>query len=146
MFFSSFADLPHDMMHCVDRRGSTYEQLLPGGGLVFASGASWLLWVDNDGAGESFLQSVARVRNAAQWAVERKPALGRIRFKTKPEMAEGSGTGRLRTRIHAGDGRRATIRLWYEHADGGVFLLSEVREDSLRLGAEEGEPGGGSRI
>jgi hypothetical protein len=79
MFFSSFADLPHDMMHCVDRRGSTYEQLLPGGGLVFASGGSWLLWVDNDGAGESFLRSVARVRNAAQWAVERKPALGRSR-------------------------------------------------------------------
>ena len=80
MFYSSFTGIPHDMMHCVDRPGETYEQLLPGGGVAMASGGSWFLWVDNTNRpGESFLESMRRARNAALWAIQRKPALGRTR-------------------------------------------------------------------
>ena len=79
MFYSSLAAVPHDMMHCLDRRGQTYEDSLPGGGLAMASGGSWFLWVDNNGSGEGFLESLARARKAAEWANLRKPALGRTR-------------------------------------------------------------------
>ena len=79
MFYSSFADIPHDMMHCVDKPGLTYEQLLPGGGLAMASGGSWFLWIDRAETGAPLLDSLERARNAALWAIQRKPALGRTR-------------------------------------------------------------------
>ena len=79
MFYSSLEMVPHDMMHCLDRRGQTFEQSLPGGGLAMASGGSWFLWVDNNGSGDGFLRSLDTARRAARWANLRKPALGKTR-------------------------------------------------------------------
>ena len=76
MFYSSFDGIPHDMMHCVDRPGHAYEELLRGGALALASGGSWFLWVDKD-KGIQVVESLEIVRKAARWAIQRKPALGR---------------------------------------------------------------------
>jgi hypothetical protein len=76
MFYSSFTGIPHDMMHCVDAPGQSYWQLLSQGGTAMASGGSWLLWINED-SGSAVLGPLAIARQAAQWAIQRKPALGR---------------------------------------------------------------------
>jgi hypothetical protein len=44
--------------------------------MALSSGGSWLLWI-NETSGAATLGPLAAARQAAQWAVERKPALGK---------------------------------------------------------------------
>ena len=138
MFYSSLDRIPHDIMNAVDKPGVSYHRLLQMGGVTLASGGSWFLWVDRT-EGESVLESLETVREAAQWAVQRKPALGRTRsanptavLVSETQWKEGGTTyGKLGPAGLAWDDETPLVQACALALQEQGFLVDIVNEEIL---------------
>jgi hypothetical protein len=136
MFYSSFTGIPHDMMHCVDAPGQSYAELLSQGGLAMASGGSWLLWINEDN-GTAVLAPLATARQAAQWAMLRKPALGKTRSANRTgvlisETEWAAIMGNMMNVYPYVDAVKATALSLQDQG----FLTDIVNEETLVQGAD----------
>jgi prepilin-type N-terminal cleavage/methylation domain-containing protein len=136
MFYSTYTGISHDMMHNIDNAGQALDEFLYLGGIALSSGGSWFIWINEDAASPGFVQAVADAEYAANWAVDRKPALGRTRSANRTAVlvseTEWALVGNLTLLYPYADTIKATALSLQDQG----FLVDVVNEETLTTNSD----------